>query len=156
MYTSRLIIIPNYGNLRRSNSSSNSSYSYQHEKFRSTLIVLPNTTRKRFIEGIEVRCGSFINDQLNFTTNRFKSISPIGTPSDVLSADESICELYPIVETPVIAESYFDVRHRLMAKSNRFNHTIKYDTDGDDYDSFWCSSIVHSSQNRNNMKKQFN
>ncbi|CAF1160571.1 unnamed protein product [Adineta ricciae] len=157
MYTSRLIVIPNYGNLRRSNSSSNSSYTFQHEKFRSTLIVLPESNRKRFIEGIQVRCGSFLHDQSYLSINRLKSLSPIGTPSDVLSVDESICELYPIVETPTIGESYFDVRHRLMAKSNLFNHTIKTDTDVDETDSCWySSSIAHSSQCGNNLKKKYN
>jgi hypothetical protein len=152
-YTSRLIVIPNYGNRLRLNSSSNSSYSFQYEKFRSTLIVLPNTNRKRFIQGIEVRCGSFINDQKLSNNKRFESISPIGTTSDVFSADESICEYHPIAKSPIIGESYFDVRHRLLAKSNFFAYTLKDDTDGDDTDSFSCSSIGYSYYNENYQKK---
>jgi len=154
IYTSRLIIIPNYGNHLRLNSSSNSSYSFQHERFRSTLIVLPNTNRKRFIQGIEVRCGSFINNQKLPNNKRFESISPIGTTSDILSADESICEYYPIAKTPIIGESYFDVRHRLLAKSNLFAYTLKDDTDGDDNDSFCCSSMGYSYYNGNYQQKQ--
>ncbi|CAF0966058.1 unnamed protein product [Adineta steineri] len=154
MYTSRLIVIPNYGNLFRSNSSSNSSYSFQHERFRSTLIVLPNTNRKRFIQGIEVRCGSYMNDPRHLHTHHFKSLSPVGTTSDLMSADESICELYPIIKTPVIGESYFDVRHRLLAKSNLFNHTIKDDTDVDDNDSFCYSSSMEQSYHHGNYQKK--
>lgn len=154
IYTSRLIIIPNYGNRLRLNSSSNSSssYSFQHERFRSTLIVLPNTNRKRFIQGIEVQCGSFLNNPQSLNTKRFESISPICTTSDVFSADESICEFYPIAKTPIIGESYFDVRHRLLAKSNLFAYTLKDDTDGDDNDSFCCSSMGHSYYNDNYLK----
>jgi len=153
IYTSRLIVIPNYGNRLRLNSSSNSSYSYQHEKFRSTLIVLPNTNRKRFIQGIEIRCGSF-NNYRNYSNNkRLQSISPIGTSSDVFSPDESICEYYPITKTPIIGESYFDVRHRLMAKSNLFAYTLKDDTDVDENDSFCCSSMGYSHHNGNYQKK---
>ncbi len=144
IYTSRLIVIPNYGNRLRLNSSSNSSYSYQHERFRSTLIVLPHTNQKRFIQGIEVRCGSFLNDR-NYSNNKhFDSISPNGTTSDVFSADESICEYYPVTKTPMIGESYFDVRHRLLAKSNLFAYTLKDDTDGDENESFCCSSMGYS------------
>jgi len=154
IYTSRLIIIPNYGNHLRLNSSSNSSYSFQHERFRSTLIVLPNTNRKRFIQGIEVRCGSFINNQKLPNNKRFESISPIGTTSDILSVDESICEYYPIAKTPIIGESYFDVRHRLLAKSNLFAYTLKDDTDADDNDSFCCSSMGYSYYNGNYHQKQ--
>jgi len=153
MYTSRLIVIPNYGNRLQSNSSSNSSYSFQHERFRSTLIVLPNSNRKRFIQGIEVRCGSFINDQILPNIHRFKSVSPVGTISDVFSVDESICELYPLSKTPIIGESYFDVRHRLLAKSNLFTYTIKDDTDIDDNDSFYCSSAGYSYQYGNYQRK---
>lgn len=150
-YTSRLIIIPNYGNRLRLNSSSNSSssYSYQQERFRSTLIVLPNTNRKRFIQGIEVQCGSFLNNPKHSSTKRYESISPIGTTSDVFSADESICEYNPRRK---IGESYFDVRHRLLAKSNLFAYTLKDDTDADDNDSFCCSSMGQSYYNENYYK----
>jgi hypothetical protein len=157
IYTSRLIVIPNYGNRLRLNSSSNSSsYSYQHEKFRSTLIVLPYSNRKRFIQGIEVRCGSFNNHHQNYSNNnnkRFQSISPIGTSSDIFSPDESICEYYPTGKPPITGESYFDVRHRLLAKSNLFAYTLKDDTDGDENDSFCCSSMGYSHHNENYYKK---
>ena len=151
IYTSRLIVIPNYGNRLRLNSSSNSSYSYQHEKFRSTLIVLPYSKRKRFIQGIEVRCGSF-NDYQNHSNynKRFQSISPINTSSDVYSPDESICEYYTIEKPSNTGESYFDVRHRLLAKSNLFSHTLRDDTDVDENDSFCCSSMGYSHHNGRN------
>jgi hypothetical protein len=148
-----LIVIPNYGNHLRLNSSTNSSYSFQHERFRSTLIVLPNTNQKRFIEGIEVRCGSFINNEKLSNNKRFESLSPIGTTSDIFSADESICEYYPIIKTPIIGESYFDVRHRLLAKSNLFAYTLKDDTDVDDNDSFCYSSMGYSYYNGNYQQK---
>jgi hypothetical protein len=153
IYTSRLIVIPNYGNHLRLNSSTNSSYSFQHERFRSTLIVLPNTNRKRFIEGIEIRCGSFINNEKLSNNKRFESLSPIGTTSDIFSADESIFEYYPIIKTPIIGESYFDVRHRLLAKSNLFAYTLKDDTDVDDNDSFCYSSMGYSYYNGNYQQK---
>jgi hypothetical protein len=149
IYTSRLIVIPNYGN----HLPLNLSYSFQHERFRSTLIVLPNSNRKRFIQGIEVRCGSFLNDHIHLNNNRFESISPVGTTSDVFSADESICEFYPTAKTPIIGESYFDVRHRLLAKSNLFAYTLKDDTDGDDNDSLCCSSMAYSYNYGNYQKK---
>lgn len=142
IYTSCLIVIPNYGNRLRQNSSSNSSYSFQKERFRSTLIVLPHTKRKRFIEGIDLQCGIFLPDQ-----KRFQSTSPIATTSDVFSGDESICEYYPSTKSPVVAESYFDVRHRLLAKSNLFAYTLKDETDFDEYDSFGCSSMDYSRGN---------
>ncbi|CAF1556310.1 unnamed protein product [Rotaria magnacalcarata] len=148
IYTSRLVVIPNYGNRLRLNSSSNSSYSFQRERFRSTLIVLPNSNRKRFIEGIEVQCGSFINDQNyqnnNNNNNRLESVSSVGSTSDVFSADESICEYHPMKNTRIVGQSYFDVRHRLLAKSNLFAYTLKDDTDIDDTDSFCCSSTGYS------------
>jgi hypothetical protein len=153
IYTSRLIVIPNYGNRLRLNSSSNSSYSFQNELFRSTLIVLPNSNRKRFIQGIEVRCGSFTNEQIYSNNKRFESVSPVATTSDVFSGDESICEYYPIRKSRFIGESYFDVRHRLLAKSNLFAYTLKDDTDGDDNDSFCCSSSVGYSYHHNNPTK---
>jgi hypothetical protein len=153
IYTSRLIVIPNYGNRLRLNSSTNSSYSFQHGIFRSTLIVLPNTNRKRFIQGIEVQCGSFINDKTFSSDNRYKSVSPIYTTSDVYSADESICEYNPITKTSIVGESYFDVRHRLLAKSNLFAYTLKDDTDVDDNDSFCYSSAGYSYHYENYQKK---
>jgi hypothetical protein len=154
IYTSRLIVIPNYvNNNLQLNSSSNLSYSYHHEKFRSTLIVLPNSNRKRFIQGIEVRCGSFLDDHLHINNNRYESISPVGTTSDVFSADESICEFYPSKKSPIIGESYFDVRHRLLAKSNLFAYTLKDDTDGDDNESFCWSSMGYSYHCGNYPKK---
>ncbi|CAF0854276.1 unnamed protein product [Rotaria sordida] len=155
IYTSRLIVIPNYGNRLRLNSSSNSSYSFQHEIFRSTLILLPNSNRKRFIQGIEVQCGSFMNDHIhkNNNNNRFQSISPVGTISDVFSGDESISEFYPIRKPSNIGQSYFDVRRRLLAKSNLFAYTLKDDTDIDDNDSFSCSSIGYSYHPGNYQKK---
>ncbi|CAF4157100.1 unnamed protein product, partial [Rotaria magnacalcarata] len=110
-------------------------YSFQRERFRSTLIVLPNSNRKRFIEGIEVQCGSFINDQNyrnnNNNNNRLESVSSVGSTSDVFSADESICEYHPMKNTRIVGQSYFDVRHRLLAKSNLFAYTLKDDTDID-------------------------
>lgn len=153
IYTSRLIVIPNYGSRQRLNSSSNSSYSFQNERFRSTLIVLPNTNRKRFIEGIEVQCGSFINDRSYQTNNRSESLSPVGTSSDVFSIDESICEYQPTKQTSTVGLSYFDVRHRLLAKSNIFANNLKDDTDIDDTDSFCCSSTGHSYHPRNYYKQ---
>lgn len=139
IYTSCLIVIPNVGNRLRENSSSNSSYSFQKERFRSTLIVLPHTKRKRFIEGIDLQCGIFLPDR-----TRSQSISPIATISDVFSGDESICEYYPSTKSSRAAESYFDIRHRLLAKSNLFAHTLRDETDYDEYDSFGCSSMGYS------------
>ena len=145
-YTSRLVVIPNYGNRLRLNSSSNSSYSFQQERFCSTLIVLPNTNTKRFIQGIELRCGSFADDPIFLSSQYLPPLSPVGTPSDVFSGDESICEYDLRRKTaPRIAESYFDVRHRLLAKSHLLAYNAKDDTDADDNDSFDCvSSMGHS------------
>lgn len=154
IYTSCLIVIPNYGNRLRLNSSSNSSYSYQNERFRSTLIVLPHSRRKRFIEGIEVQCGIFFPGQQSSQHKRFQSISPIATTSDVFSGDESICEYYPVPKPTKVAESYFDVRHRLLAKSNLFAYTLRDDTDFDDYDSFCCSSLGYSHDNNDMYQKK--
>ena len=155
IYTSRLIVIPNYGNRLRLNSSSNSSYSFQHEVFRSTLIVVPNSNRKRFIQGIELRCGSFINEQIHSNNHRFESISPVATTSDVFSGDESISEYYPARKTRIVGESYFDVRHRLLAKSNLFAYTLKDDTDADDNDSFCCSSSIGHTYRPDNTTKKY-
>ncbi|CAF1153572.1 unnamed protein product [Rotaria sp. Silwood1] len=152
IYTSRLIVIPNYGNRLRLNSSSNSSYSFQHEIFRSTLILLPNSNRKRFIQGIEVQCGSFMNDQTYRNNNRFESMSPVGTLSDVYSADESISEFHSIKKTSIIGQSYSDVRYRLLAKSNLFSYPLIDDTDVDDNDSFSCSSVGYSYRPGNYQK----
>ena len=96
VYTSRMIVIPNYGNRVRLNSSSNSSYSYQYETFRSTLILLPNSSRKRFIQGIELRCGDFnvTDESSSKIVDHLTSLSPATTMSDVFSLDESISEYY--------------------------------------------------------------
>ncbi|CAF2623006.1 unnamed protein product [Rotaria sp. Silwood2] len=153
IYTSRLIVIPNYSNRLRLNSSSNSSYSFQHEIFRSTLIVLPYSNRKRFIQGIEVQCGSFMNDRMYRSNSRFESISPVGTISDVFSADESISEYHPIRQTSIVGQSYSDVRQRLLAKSNLFAYSLKDDTDVDDNDSVSCSSMGYSYRPGNYHKK---
>ena len=98
IYTSRLLIIPNYDN----HLQVNSSYSFQHEIYRSTLIVLPNPRTKRFIQGIKVQCGNFLNGQIFLNNHRFESISPVSTTSDVFSADESICECHSLMNRPVI------------------------------------------------------
>lgn len=143
-YTSRLVVIPNYGNRLRLNSSSNSSYSFQWERFRSTLIVLPNTNTKRFIQGIELRCGSFADDPIFLSSQYLPPLSPVGTPSDVFSGDESICEYDLRRKTaPRIAESYFDVRRRLLAKSHLLAYNAKDDTDADDNDSFSSMGQSH-------------
>lgn len=153
IYTSRLIVIPNYGNRLRLDSSSSSSYSFKQELFRTTLIVLPYTNRKRFIQSIELRCGNFIDDTKYDNNKRYESISPVGTTSDVYSADESICEYHPITKTPPIGQSYFDVRHRLLAKSNLFAYTLRDETDFDDNDSVYCSSMGYSYNHGHNMKQ---
>jgi len=140
MYTTRLIVTPNYGNRFRTNSSSSSSVSsssYPNGRFRTTLIIIPNTNRKRFIQSIEIQCGNFNNSQTYLT----KSSSPNRTTSDVFSADESICEYYPLAPIPLTSDPYFDVRYRLLAKSNRFASTLRDETDYDDNDSFYNSSI---------------
>jgi hypothetical protein len=139
IYTSRLILLPDFVNHRRRRTS---SYSYQREIFRSTLILLPNSNRKRFIESIEVRCGSFTNEQRLIINNRSTSVSPNATTSDVFSADESICEYYPSTKSSTAGESYFDVQHRLLVKSNLLTCTLKNDTDADDDDSSYCPSPV--------------
>ena len=160
IYTSRLIVVPNYGNQLRRNSSSNSSYSFQYEVFRSTLIVLPNSTRKRFIEGIELRCGHCPPAPVRPTyqqpqPQRFRSLSPVATTSDLYSGDESICEYYPRRNTPMIGESYFDVRHRLLARSNLLSSGLRDDTDIDDNDSVACSSSIGYSSYSNNLAKKY-
>lgn len=132
-----MIITPNYNNRFRTNSSS----TYQNGRFRTTLILIPNTNRKRFIQSIEIQCRSFDNSQTYLTKSSNQSISPNHTTSDVFSGDESICEYYPLAQVPIIGESYFDVRHRLLAKSNLFASTLRDETDYDDNDSFYSSSI---------------
>lgn len=142
MYTTRLIITPNYDNrFRTYSSSSSSSSSYQNGRYRTTLILIPNTNRKRFIQSIEIECRNFQNPQIYLTKSSDQSFSPNRTASDVFSGDESICEYYPLAQVPITGESYFDVRHRLLAKSNLFSSTLRDDTDYDDNDSFYCSSV---------------
>lgn len=143
MYTTRLIVTPNYGNRLRTNSSSSSSTSttYRNGRFRTTLIVIPNMNQKRFIQSIEIQCQNINNSPIYLTNTSNQSFSPNHTSSDVFSADESICEYYPFMQVPITGESYFDVRHRLLAKSNRFASTLRDDTDYDDNDSFYCSSV---------------
>ena len=98
---------------------------------------------KRFIQGIEVRCGSFVDDPIFLNCQHLPPLSPVGTPSDILSGDESICE-YDLRRkiVPRVAESYSDVRHRLLARSHLLAYNPKDDTDADDNDSFDCISSM--------------
>lgn len=125
IYTTRLLVIPQYNNIRP---RLDSTYSYQRERFCSTLIVYPHGMRKRFIQGIEVRCGSFSDE----------STLPSRSPSDVLSFDElMINDEEKRRVRPIVAESYYDRRRRLMGKSLSYlsNH-FRDDTDADENDSF--------------------
>ena len=106
IYTTRLHVIPQYN----ARPHLEPSYSYQHERFCSTLILSADGYRKRFIQGIELRCGSF---------------------SGGLSCEPSMIDEEFSCRRRTIGDSYADLRRRLMAKSN-----LRDDTDMDDNESF--------------------
>jgi hypothetical protein len=140
IYTSRLFVIANSDNFhehrRSSNSSSNCLYYYQRERFRSTLILLPNCNRKRFIQGIEVQCKRVTDQSSTMNTQRCSSQSSLVTSSDLYSLDESMYN-YDSQRIPSITgESYSDIRHRLLAKSSLLLGNVYDDTDIDDNESY--------------------
>lgn len=131
IYTTRLLVVPQYSTRLQLEPS----YSYQHERFCSTLIVLPDGYRKRFIQGIEVRCGSFTDESSLTSSVRIASRSH----SDAFNLEQSMIDDDFLARRRTGGESYSDVRRRLMAKSfyHRLIHpNLRDDTDIDENDSF--------------------